>query len=105
VESTVAAADVASIEGVDGLIIGQYGLSPDLGCTLYFSQMFYAESVTRSNRPHYKWEYTFWRGTRFLVIPVGAPVARGHRILMIDDDRLLTHAVLDTDLAKAEAQL
>jgi len=94
--------EILATEGVDGVIIGIWDLTADLGRAGDFSQPAFAQATARIERaavangkilgtaPH--------PGN-----PIEALISRGHRLLLIDDDVSLVCETMSAKVAKARS--
>lgn len=107
IESTLGVANVEEIlavDGVDGVFIGPFDLTADLGCAGDFSQPAYAEAITRIERAAFSQGKVFGTGPH-AGYPLETLVARGHRLLLIDTDMPLIRGAMMARVAKAESCL
>jgi 4-hydroxy-2-oxoheptanedioate aldolase len=107
IESSLGVANVEeilAIEGIDGVIIGPFDLTADLGCVGEFSQPAYVQAVARVEQA------AVARGKVFGTAPhPGFPIesllARGHRLLIVGADTALICEAMSAQVAKAKSYL
>jgi len=96
--------DIVAVDGVDGVFIGPFDLTADLGCAGDFSQPAYAEAVARIERAASARGKIVGTGPH-PGYPLEALVARGHRLLLIDSDVSLICDAMSAQVTKAKAVL
>jgi 2-keto-3-deoxy-L-rhamnonate aldolase RhmA len=96
--------DILSVEGVDGVIIGPSDLTADLGCAGDFSQAAYAQAVARIEAAAATQGKIFGTAPH-PGYPLEALVARGHRLLIVDDDVSIIREAMSAQVAKAKSCL
>jgi 2-keto-3-deoxy-L-rhamnonate aldolase RhmA len=95
---------IVAVDGIDGVIIGPFDLSTDLGHPGDFSHPSYAqalERIERATRAHSKLLGTGPHPPFTLENLVG----RGHQLLLIGGDVALIREGLTAQLSKAQASL
>jgi 2-keto-3-deoxy-L-rhamnonate aldolase RhmA len=98
------AADILSVEGVDGVIIGPGDLTADLGCPGDYSQPAYVEALARV-------EHAATSAGKWLGIPpqagnsIDALTRRGHRMFIVGGDVSLIRDAMSAQVTKARASL
>jgi 4-hydroxy-2-oxoheptanedioate aldolase len=96
--------DILAVDGVEGVIIGPWDLSADLGCPGDFSRPQYVQAVEHIGRAAAE------RGKLLGTVPHGewgpeALVARGHRLLILGADVSLLRQAMSEQIARARACL
>jgi 2-keto-3-deoxy-L-rhamnonate aldolase RhmA len=97
------AEDIVAVEGVDGVIIGPWDLSTDLGHAGEFFHPDYAQAVgciEQAARGRGKILGTAPHPGH----PIEALVGRGHRLLIVDDDVSLIREAMTAQVAKSRAE-
>jgi 4-hydroxy-2-oxoheptanedioate aldolase len=98
------AEEIFTVDGLDGVIIGPSDLSTDLGYAREFSHPDFAQAVARIERAaatHNKMLGT----APYPGSPLGALVARGHRLLILNADMSLIREAMTLELTKAHSSL
>lgn len=98
------AVDILAVDGVDGVFIGPFDLSADLGRAGDFSQPAYADALARVEKAAASHSKICGTGAHAqFTIPV--LVARGHRMLLIGGDTSLIREAMSAQVAAAKAHL
>jgi 4-hydroxy-2-oxoheptanedioate aldolase len=95
--------DILAVDGVDGVFVGPFDLSADLGCAGDFASPLYAEALDRIERA---------ATARGKVLGTGphpgnlfdALLARGHRLLLIGADMPLIRDAMRAQVSAARTQ-
>ena len=103
-EGVANAADIAAVEGVDGVFIGPADLSADLGCAGDYTQPAYQEALARIERAANRCGKLVGTAPH-PGQPLEALVARGYRLLIVSGDMPLIREAMSDDVAKAKSCL
>jgi 4-hydroxy-2-oxoheptanedioate aldolase len=95
--------DILGVDGVDGVFIGPFDLSADLGCAGDFSTPAYAQALARVERAAIAQGKVLGTGPH-PGYPLDALLARGHRLLLIGADMPLIREGMLAQVAVAKSQ-
>jgi 4-hydroxy-2-oxoheptanedioate aldolase len=96
--------DILAVDGVDGVFIGPFDLTADLGRPGDFTQPAYAEAVARIERAAAARDKMVGTGPH-PGYPLEALAARGHRLLLLGGDVSLVRQAMTSQVTTARAAI